>query len=202
MIAQINGTLAHKSVSHIVVNNGGIGFRVFVPLTTFYELPEVGDDLQLYIHTHVKEDAINLFGFHTAEERDIFQLMISVNGIGPKLALNILSGISAAELVSAVGEGNLGRLTSIPGVGRKIAERVVLELRDKVAKLIPEEASGISVPQLSADEILAGDALSALTNLGYKSKVAKEAIDKVIKQAEGPLPLDSLLKQSLNILSN
>ena len=135
MIARIQGTLVCKTASYTIIDAHGLGYRIFVPLTTFYELPEIGQTVVLNVHTHVKQDAIHLFGFYTSEERDLFQVMISVTGIGPKLAMNIMSGIAAGELVKAVSAGDLGRLVSIPGVGKKMAERLILELKDKVKKI-------------------------------------------------------------------
>jgi Holliday junction DNA helicase RuvA len=135
MIARIRGILSYKSVSHLIVDVHGIGYRIFVPLTTFYELPETGQSISLNIYTHVKEDALHLFGFHTPEDQNIFQMLISVSGIGPKLALNILSGIPSREFIQAITQGNLNRLVAIPGVGKKTAERMVLELKDKLLKI-------------------------------------------------------------------
>ena len=153
----------------------------------------------LHIHTHVREDAISLYGFHTAEEREVFQLMISVSGIGPKLAVNVLSGIDARELVRAVVEGDLKRLTGIPGVGRKTAERMILELKEKVAKLEREGDAGIVAVQTGLQ--IQDDALSALINLGYRLPVAKDAVDRVLRDESATLTLDRLLKQALRILS-
>ena len=134
MIALIKGKIAYKGVSQVVLDTQGVGYRIFIPLTTFYELPELGHMVTLYIHTNVKQDAIHLFGFYTLQERDLFQLMISVSGIGPKIAMNILSGISANDLLQAISSGDLGKLVSIPGVSRKMAERLILELKEKVIK--------------------------------------------------------------------
>ena len=199
MIARIHGTLVQKAVQHCVVDVHGTGYRVVVPLTTFYELPETGQQVILHIHTHVREDAISLYGFHTAEEREVFQLMISVSGIGPKLAVNVLSGIDARELVRAVVEGDLKRLTGIPGVGRKTAERMILELKEKVAKLEREGDAGIVAVQTGLQ--IQDDALSALINLGYRLPVAKDAVDRVLRDESATLTLDRLLKQALRILS-
>ena len=168
MIARISGTLIFKSADHVIVDANGIGYRIFVPLTTFYELPEVSQSVTLYIHTHVKQDAISLFGFYSNGEKDIFQLMISVTGIGPRLAINILSGISAEALVKAVSQGNLNRLVGIPGVGKKMAGRMILELKDKVIKFISEEVMHRAGDGLKENEQVKEDALSALINLGYK----------------------------------
>lgn len=202
MIARICGVLLYKSPTHVIVDTQGIGYRVFVPLTTFYELPDAGEAVTLSVHTHVKQDAINLFGFYTQEERDIFQLMISVSGIGPKLAMNILSGISAGELIRAVSQGNLSRLVSIPGVGKKMAERLVLELKDKFLKLSAPEEAGKTRTGITQAELMQEDALSALVNLGYKRDTARGALDRVMSDAtETTVTLDILLKKALRILA-
>lgn len=199
MIARIHGTLIQKSVLQCIVDVHGTGYRVVVPLTTFYELPEVGQPVILHVHTHVREDAISLFGFHTAEEREVFQLMISVSGIGPKLAVNVLSGIDARQLVRAVMEGDVKRLISIPGVGRKMAERMILELKEKVTKL-EREGEGIGIATAKTDLQIQEDAVSALINLGYRVPAAKDAIERVLT-AEPDVSLDRLLKESLRVLS-
>jgi Holliday junction DNA helicase RuvA len=201
MIALIHGRIAHKAISHVIVDVQGVGYRVFIPLTTFYELPDAGQEITLYVHTNVKQDAINLFGFHASQERDLFQLMISVSGIGPKIAMNILSGISARDLLEAISGGHVGKLVNIPGVGKKMAERLILELREKVLKKmmldkIPEE----DMKSRGAD-LIREDVLSALVNLGYKSNAAKEAVDKVIRSSEEELGMDTLLKKALKILA-
>src|SRR3990172_6341394 len=148
MIARITGTLVYKSPAYLIVDALGVGYRVFVPLTTFYEIPDAGQPVTLSIHTQVKQDAINLFGFYNPADRDIFQLLLAVNGIGPKLAINILSGIAAGELLKALAEGNLKRLVNIPGVGKKMAERIILELRDKALKFMALETTPGAVPDL------------------------------------------------------
>ena len=153
------------------------------------------------IHTHVKQDAINLFGFHASEERDIFQLLLAVNGIGPKLAINILSGIAAGDLLRAVSQGNLKRLVTIPGVGRKMAERIILELKDRVLKLGAQETMERRLIKDSAPDILMEDALSALVNLGYKNQAAEDALTKVCREAPTGLTLDILLKNALKVLA-
>ncbi|MDI6777180.1 MAG: Holliday junction branch migration protein RuvA [Syntrophales bacterium] len=201
MIARISGTLIYKHVTHVVVDAHGIGYRVFVPLTTFYELPDIGQPVNLNIHTHVKQDSINLFGFCTSEERDIFQLMISVTGIGPRLAMNILSGISAREWIRAVSQGNLNCLVNIPGLGKKLAQRLILELKDKVMKLGANEVIGEPGGEMTADELVKKDALSALINLGYKSHKVGELIERVINESKEALTLDVLLKKTLKILA-
>jgi Holliday junction DNA helicase RuvA len=200
MIARISGTLVHKSPAYLIVDAHGVGYRIFIPLTTFYDIPDLGQPVTLNVHTQVKQDGINLFGFYTSAEREIFQLLLGVNGIGPKLALNVLSGIAAGELIRALAEGNLKRLIGIPGVGKKMAERIILELRDKAVKLLDQDiASHVRTTLPAAD--LREDALSALTNLGYKSPVAGEVLDNVIRQSPEGLTLDLLLKGALKALS-
>ena len=200
MIARISGILVQKSVTHCVVDVHGTGYHLIVPLSTFYELPEENQPVVLHVHTHVREDAINLYGFHTGIEREVFQLMISVSGIGPKLAVNILSGIAAGELIRAVAGGDLKRLTGIPGVGRKTAERMILELKDKAAKLDRDEVAAGKVAVKPGEQVKE-DALSALVNLGYKGSAVKDAVDRIVREAPEPLSLDRLLKQALRVLA-
>lgn len=201
MIALINGSLIYKSISHVIVEANGIGYQIFIPLTTFYELPDTNQKVTLYIHTHVRQDDISLFGFGTGEEKGVFELMISVSGIGPKLAMNILSGISAEELIRAVSHGNLERLVAIPGVGKKTAERMILELKDKVVKLSTYEAVYKDDGDIRVYDSIIDDVLSALINLGYKSQKAREVMDKIIKESPESLTLDILLKKALKILA-
>ena len=201
MIALISGKIVYKGISHVIVDVQGVGYRIFIPLTTFYELPEAGQIITLHVHTNVKQDAINLFGFYTVQERDLFQLMISVSGIGPKMSMNILSGISAQELLRAISGGNVGKLVNIPGVGKKMAERLILELKEKVIKKMMVEEMPAADDQHQAGEIIIEDALSALVNLGYKSNVAKDALDKVLRASEEELGMDQLLKKTLKILA-
>jgi holliday junction DNA helicase RuvA len=200
MIALISGKIVYKGISHVIVDVQGVGYRVFIPLTTFYELPEAGQTITLHVHTNVKQDAINLFGFYTDQERDLFQLMISVSGIGPKIAMNILSGIDARNLMNAISGGNVGKLVNIPGVGKKMAERLVLELKDKVVKKMMAGKTPESGIQSRADDIME-DVLSALVNLGYKNNIAKEALDNAMRSSEEKLEMDKLLKKTLKILA-
>jgi Holliday junction DNA helicase RuvA len=202
MIARISGILIKKSVQGVIVDTNGVGYRIVVPLSTFYELPEDGEPVVLHIHTQVKEDAISLFGFLTPEERDIFEVIISVSGIGPRLGVNLLSGISASELMTAIVEGDLKRLVSIPGVGKKMAERLVLELKDKVLKMMPSPDARPAKIGMQPTEALKEDALSALMNLGYKNAAAKEAIDRIMQEVQGDAAtLDVVLKGALKILA-
>ncbi len=201
MIALICGKIAYRGISSIVVDVSGVGYRVFIPISTFYELPEAGETVTLHVHTSVKQDAINLFGFYTVQERDLFQLMISVSGIGPKIAMNIISGIAVRDLLQAISRGDLGKLVGIPGVGKKMAERLVLELREKVIKKMSAEQIPVTDDRQQAGERIKEDVLSALINLGYKSNVAKDAVDKVIQASKEDLTLDELLKKTLKILA-
>ena len=201
MIALISGKIASKSISNVIIDVQGVGYRVFIPLTTFYELPETGATITLHVHTNVKEDAINLFGFYTTQERDLFQLMISVSGIGPKMSMNILSGIPSQELLSAISDGNVNKLIRIPGVGKKMAERLILELKEKVIKKMMMEELPQANAQNRLDDMMAEDVVSALVNLGYKSNVAKDALDKAIRESSGEMVMDQLLKKTLKIIS-
>lgn len=200
MIARISGTLLQKSAGSVVVDSQGIGYQVFIPLTTLYDLPPLGQRVTLHIHTQVKEDAIHLFGFLTPREKDLFQVMISVSGIGPRLALNILSGATAEELAAGISQGNLSRLTAIPGVGKKTAERMVLELRDKMANLGVPEVSAAG-DEAAAQRSLREDAASALVNLGYRSQAVHAALDRIMADAGEDLGIDLLLKRTLQVLA-
>ena len=200
MIARIQGFLHFKSPEYLVIDVDGIGYQVHVPLSTFYGLPQVGSTVSLHIHTHVREDALQLYGFQSPEEKTLFIRLIGISGIGPRLAVNILSGISPAELVESLGQNNLARLISIPGVGRKTAERIMVELRDKVGSLSPGHDVTATVKP-AAHEAMIEDALSALVNLGYKKGVAQRAIENARKRLEGEITLESLLKESLRELA-
>jgi Holliday junction DNA helicase RuvA len=200
MIAHIQGFLHFKSPEYLVIDVDGIGYQVQVPLSTFYDLPQVGSRVSLHIHTHVREDALKLYGFQSPEEKALFVRLISISGIGPRLAVNILSGISPAELVESLGQNNLARLISIPGVGRKTAERIMVELRDKVSSLALGPPVKATV-KTAANEAMIEDALSALLNLGYKKGVAQGAIENARKRLEGEITLESLLKESLRALA-
>jgi Holliday junction DNA helicase RuvA len=200
MIANISGRLIHKTTESVVIDVGGVGYELFIPLSTFYTLPELNEPATLKVYTHVREDAIQLFGFLTQEERDVFGLLISVSGVGPKLARNILSGIAVGDLVAAIGTADNKKLSSIPGIGGKSAERLILELRDKiktiVLKGVPEqkEAPGEADP-------LAVDVVSALENLGYKTAQAEEAVKKArVSLGDGP-SFEAFLKETLKHLS-
>ncbi len=196
MIASLRGVLTRKSIQSVIIDVHGVGYDVFVPLTTFYRLPEIGDTVSLIIHTHVREDAITLFGFLTNEEKAMFQLIITVSGIGPRLAVNILSGIASTELYGAITTEDVGRLVSIPGVGRKTAERLIFELKEKL------ETAGVDYRKpLDESDTIARDVLSALANLGYREAAAKKAVDQALKECKDHPVLESVLTVSLKILS-
>jgi Holliday junction DNA helicase RuvA len=200
MIASLQGILTFKSPGHITVEVHGIGYRVFIPLSTFYELADEGSSVSLNIFTAVREDAIHLYGFRTPEEKKLFELLLSVNGIGPKLAINLLSGISSADFIRAVFTEDRQTLTKIPGVGKKMADRIILELRDRVIKLAPEDARE-EVKAESTLDAIREDALSALVNLGYKKSFARTVLDKIMDGSSQPWSLEELLKEALKHLS-
>jgi holliday junction DNA helicase RuvA len=190
MIAVLKGSIAEKTPSRVIVDVAGVGYDVLVPLSTFYGLGEPGAAVTLRIHTHVREDVIALYGFVTRLEQDLFERLISINGIGPKLALAVLSGIEPSDLVRAVRTQDVARLTRIPGVGKKTAERIGLELKDRLpTSLQPADpAPSASTP---ADR-LRDDLLSALVNLGYQRAVAEKALDKTVKDQPGTRFEDAL----------
>ena len=202
MIARLSGTLIQKTPASLVVEATGVGYEVFVPLSTFYELPDVGQCVVLHVFTQVREDAITLFGFLTQREKDLFQLLLSVNGIGPKLAMNILSGTDPLELLRSIARGDLNRLVRIPGVGRKMAERIIFDLRDKKMVDMPEAAA--DEKPLPADlDAIREDALSALVNLGYRNQVVNDALDRVFREAQAAqVSLDVILKKTLRMLAS
>jgi Holliday junction DNA helicase RuvA len=199
MIAHLSGRLLSKQPNQVVIDVQGVGYLVNIPLSTFYEIGEAGDSVQLLVHTHVREDTIALFGFRTSKEKRLFEQLTSVSGIGPKLGVTVLSGMSVDELVPAIRQGNLARLTSIPGIGRKTAERMVVELRDKVAKV--DAAFAETPPSPTASPQVQDDVISALVNLGYPQPSAERAIQKAAATLGTDQPFEVLLKRSLQELS-
>jgi holliday junction DNA helicase RuvA len=200
MIASVAGVLVSKSPNVAVVDVHGVGYQVYVPLSTFYQLPELGKPVSLHIYTHVREDALQLYGFLKPEEKTVFLLLLGISGIGPKLALNILSGLPIEELVTAIKDGNVGKLSSIPGVGKKTAERLALELKDRIGTVLYAAIPSMEGTSPIQDVPVSDDAVSALVNLGYKTPQAKEVVRKVIG-SDGNLPIESLIKAALKILS-
>jgi holliday junction DNA helicase RuvA len=197
MIALLTGKIAYKAPDFIILDVNGVGYRVQIPFSTYYALPAEGTTVSLQIHTSVKEDAINLYGFRTQQEKELFQLLIGVSGVGPKLANGILSNSQPSELAESIVGGNLARLSAIPGIGKKTAERLVLELKEKVKKLGMAHAEPATAPVAAKQEIRE-DVLSALINLGYKESVVQKALGE-IKIAEDAT-VESILKQALKIL--
>lgn len=197
MIALLTGTIAHKSPDFIVLDVQGVGYRVQIPFSTYYELPEEGGGVSLNIYTHVKEDAIQLYGFRTMAEKELFQLLISVSGVGPRLATNILSNIGASDLSEALMRGDLGRLSAIPGIGKKSAERLVLELKEKLKKQAPAALAQEDKPA-AAKQDLRDDVLSALVNLGYKEAMVQKVLDGLVIDAGNSV--EEILKQALKKL--
>lgn len=197
MIAFLKGTIITKSPESTIIDVNGIGYEVFTPLSTFYETPDPGSPVRLHTYTHVREDALQLYGFSTVEEKTMFMHLLGISGIGPKLAVNILSGITIDELERAIVDENTARITRVPGVGRKTAERIIIELRDKMKKKVTEPLPGKAgkVPASAVFE----DAVSALVNLGYKKASAESALH-MINDMNG-LTLEEILKKALRILS-
>jgi holliday junction DNA helicase RuvA len=196
MIAQLRGTIEDKRPNQVLVDVGGVGYLVHIPLSTFYALGDLHSGVTLLIYTHVREDALSLYGFLSAREKHLFELLISASGVGPGLALKILSGMSVDDLVPAVRAGDLARLTRIPGVGRKTAERMVVELRDKLAAMeVPESARQPVTPAGTA-----GDVVSALLNLGYEQRAAEQAVERAGKNGSGE-SFEALLRAALQQLT-
>ena len=192
MIAHLRGKLLAKHPNQAIVETGGVGYDVTISVPTFSDLPAVGGDVALHIHTHVREDMLALYGFLRSAEKTLFEKLITVSGIGPKLAITILSGMAADEMVNAIRGNDIARLTRIPGIGKKTAERMVLELRDK---LPPEKAGEVAtMPTLSAVE---EDVLSALMNLGYQRASAEKALSAIAKNGQ----FDGMFRQALTVLS-
>lgn len=201
MIGQLRGKLAEKRPNSVLVDVGGVGYVVAVSLSTYAGLGELHTDVTLLIHTHVREDALALYGFISAREKQLFEMLLSASGVGPSLALKILSGMSVEELVPAIRGSDLGRLTKIPGVGRKTAERMVVELKDRLDAISAEvimkpavSSSGAAVSDVAAD------VTSALINLGYDARAAEEAVSAGTRSA-GTANFEKLLRVALNVLS-
>jgi len=198
VIAHLRGRIFEKHPNRLVLDINGVGYNVFVPLSTFYGLGEPGTETALRIHTHVREDALVLYGFATLLEQDLFERLIGVSGIGPKVALAVLSGIEPLELIRAIERGDLARLTAIPGVGKKTSERIVLELKDRLPRAhVAAVAAGVVASEPSTER---DDVLSALVNLGYHRPLAEKAVESAIKaQPDGGF--ERTLKQALRELA-
>lgn len=180
MIGRLRGTLIEKQAPQLVLDVGGVGYEVDAPMTTFYNLPALGESVMLYTHLVVREDAHLLYGFHSREERSVFRSLIKISGVGAKLALTILSGISADELARVVHDNDIGRLTAMPGIGKKTAERLLVELRDRLKDMPESPAAGMPMGGPDAAPVGAiGDAVSALIALGYKPQEASRMVRSV-----------------------
>jgi Holliday junction DNA helicase RuvA len=198
MIAFLRGRIIDKQPNRLIVDVQGVGYDVHVPLSTYYDVGDEGDDVTLRVHTHVREDALLLYGFLTVLEQQVFERLIGISGIGPKLAIAVLSGIEAGELIGAVQRGDLARLTAIPGIGKKTAERIVLELRDRLKQLAVVPATGAATPGSPVDR-LHDDLVSALVNLGYHRPQAEKTVESALK-SDPDLVFEHALKRVLKDL--
>jgi holliday junction DNA helicase RuvA len=197
VIAHLRGRVLRKSPQEVVVDVGGVGYRVAIPVSTFYRLGEEGDELSLRIYTQVREDTLALFGFLTAAEQQVFERLIAVAGVGPRLAVGILSGIDVADFVSALRSNDLARLTRIPGVGKKTAERLVLELKDKMPALLAGEPEAAAPAATATPK---DDLLSALANLGYSRPEVERAVDRALA-ADSAGRFEDLLRRALQLVA-
>jgi len=196
VIAHLRGRLLRKEPGEVVIDVGGVGYRVAIPVSTFYRLGEAGSEASLLTHTHVREDALALYGFLSAEEQSLFELLIAISGVGPKLAIGILSGIETPDLVLALRTSDIARLTRIPGVGKKTAERLVVELKEKAAKLSVGDAAPTSPPESSTQE----DLTSALVHLGYSRPEAEKAVERALRDG-GERKFEELLRHALRSIA-
>jgi Holliday junction DNA helicase RuvA len=200
MIAFLTGRLAFKAPTHLTLDVQGVGYEVHIPLSTYYALPNLDEITGLNIHTHLRDDAIQLFGFLSPSEKDSFLLLTTVSGIGPKLALSILSSLPVSDLLRAIQTEDVDKLATVPGIGKKSAGRIALELKDKVGKIQPGTASA-SASGAAGQEGPFDDALSALVNLGYRPHDVKDALTRVTKAAGGPMMLQQLIREGLKELA-
>ncbi|MBZ5528869.1 MAG: Holliday junction branch migration protein RuvA [Acidobacteriia bacterium] len=196
MIAQLRGSLADKRPNQVILDVAGVGYLVHIPLSTFSALGELRAEVTLLIHMHVREDALSLYGFLSSREKHLFEMLLSASGVGPSLALKILSGMSVEELVPAIRAGDVARLTRIPGVGKKTAERMVVELKDKLEAVAIEHER----PAPSSPAGAAADVVSALTNLGYDPRAAETAVEDA-RRASASANFETLLRAALHSLS-
>lgn len=199
MIALLHGKLIEKHPNQVILETGGVGYDVVVPISTFSALPETGAEATLRIHTHVREDALALFGFLTGEEKTIFEKLISVSGIGPSLAIKVLSGMATSDLIAAIRNGSVDLLVRIPGVGKKTAERIVLELKDKLEGVGVMPAAGAAEKPAAVLSVVEQDVLSALQNLGCNRSAAEAAVRKA-KSGGTPVEFEPLFRKSLELV--
>ena len=200
MIAFLRGKLLEKHPNQIIVETGGVGYDVVIPISTFSALPDSGAEVKLRIHTHVREDALSLFGFLTLDEKTIFEKLISVSGIGPTLAIKVLSGMATSDLTAAIRNRQVEQLVRIPGVGKKTAERIVLELKDKLEGVAAMAAAGVpAIAAASALSVIEQDVMSALLNLGCNRAAAEAAVRKA-KTSGAPAEFEPLFRRSLELV--
>jgi Holliday junction DNA helicase RuvA len=200
MYEYLSGKIVRKSPTHLVLEVGGIGFELSIPISTFHSLAKVGEEARIMTHFLVREDNHQLYGFGTDEERSIFRLLLSVTGIGPKMALAVLSGIGTSELRKAIVEGSLPTLTAISGIGRKTAERLIVELREKILLLEPKAQAAV-LARSPIDERLIEDSLQALISLGYRRNDARRAVQKVLSEKDGgSYSVEDLIRASLKYI--
>ena len=198
MIAKLTGQLIAKAPSHIILDVQGVGYEVLISLTTYFALPKLQDSLSINVFTHVREDAIQLFGFLTVSEKDAFVMLTNISGVGGKLALSVLSTLSVSELIMAIQSSDEDKLSSVPGIGKKSASRIVLELKDKIDRL-DSDSTLPTKPTLPGQ--IQDDAISALVNLGYRSRDVKDVITKICRDQTIPSLLDDLIREALKELS-
>lgn len=195
MIGYLKGALVEKKPNFVLLDVNGVGYLVNIPVSTFYDLPDEGSSLALFIYTHVREDQLALYGFRTTREKQLFEKLLGVSGIGPKMAVAFLSGMSAEELIPAIQRQDILKLSTIPGVGKKTAERVALELREQIPMLLSLDAQAAEAKPMQEDLI------SALVNLGYHKQLAERAVKKVLDGAKPDTTFETLLKSSLQMIS-
>lgn len=198
MIGQLTGKILHKSPTETIIDIGGTGYQVHIPVTTFDRLPDIGETVTVYTYLHVREDALQLYGFFTKQDKELFRRLITISGVGPKLAQTVMSGLSYDELIRAIQQGNIVQLNKIAGVGRKTAERLVIELRDKLAEVrLAEETDRVKTP-----DSIQTEALLALTTLGYSRSAAENALRSALAERNGEdITIEELIKAALRRLS-
>ena len=200
MIGHLTGTIVSKDTAVLILSVAGVGYEIEIPLSTFYELPAVGSEVSLHIHTNVREDAIQLFGFHSVGEKLLFRRLVAISGVGPKLAMAIIGSMGPSEFLGAIDAGEISRIVQIPGVGKKTAERLIVELKDKLAKIKAELDVEIE-PAKGMTASLQVDVISTLENLGYKQQQAEKAVRIALVDAEGA-DFETLLRKALSVLTS
>ena len=201
MIAGLSGQLLTKLPTSLILDVNGVGYEVHIPLSTYFALPQLRETVSLKIHTHLREDTIQLFGFLTTAEKEAFVMLIGISGVGGRLALNILSTLSVPDLTAAIHHNDIDCLISVPGIGKKSASRMILELKDRIAHLLDAGAAPNTIPQGRSEARLQDDAASALVNLGYRAKEVNDAIARTVRAQATNLSLDELIRETLRVLA-